>query len=162
MRVNQSESRAMPRTMQLQPDSCDAGHKPASRPHKSRFHPAALGLALMAVVTLAAGCGRPGDGGIAVAGTSTVVASTATTQVLSQTVPTTAPPPTQLTYVVQSGDSLSVIAERFSVSTKALAEFNAIADAHTIKVGQELNIPPTTVAPAPTTAPAATVATTAG
>lgn len=50
----------------------------------------------------------------------------------------------QLTYVIQSGDSLSQIAERFGVDVRALADFNAIADTDAIKVGQELSIPPVT------------------
>ncbi len=50
----------------------------------------------------------------------------------------------QLTYVIQDGDSLSTIAERFGISVRALADFNAISDVHAIKVGQELSIPPVT------------------
>ncbi|MEZ5227626.1 MAG: LysM domain-containing protein [Acidimicrobiales bacterium] len=68
--------------------------------------------------------------------------------------PTTVPPPpttVQVNYVVQSGDSLSVIASRFGVSTQALADFNAISDVNSIVVGQELSIPPTTVATSSTT-----------
>ncbi len=91
----------------------------------------------------AAGCGRSDDGDIAVAGTSTIrVTTTTATTVVSETVATTAPPSTQLTYVVASGDTLSVIAERFGVSTEDLANFNAITDTNAIQVGQELNIPP--------------------
>ncbi|MDA3040812.1 MAG: LysM domain-containing protein [Actinomycetota bacterium] len=67
------------------------------------------------------------------------------------TVPTTTVP-TQVTYVVQAGESLSVIASRFGVDVRALADFNAIADVDSLKVGQLLSIPPTTIAT--TTAPA--------
>ncbi len=63
--------------------------------------------------------------------------------------PTTAPPPTQPEYIVQQGDSLSVIAQRFGVSTEDLANFNGIEDVNSIQVGQKLTIPPTT-APAAT------------
>ncbi len=103
-----------------------------------------IGAGLTAVVFLAStGCGRSDDGDISVAGTSTIrVTTTTATTVVSETVATTAPPSTQLTYVVQSGDSLSVIAERFGISTDELAEFNAITDVNSIKVGQELTIPP--------------------
>ncbi len=126
-----------------------------ANPNRGRL----IGAGLSAVVLLAsAGCGRSDDGDIAVAGTSTIrVTTTTATTVVSETVPTTAPPSTQLTYVVQSGDSLSVIAQRFGISTEDLANFNAIADFNDIKVGQELSIPPasatsTTAAETSTTA----------
>ncbi len=57
------------------------------------------------------------------------------------TPPTTAAPQSQL-YEVQPGDTLSVIAERFGISTTALADANGITDVNTIKPGQELTIPP--------------------
>lgn len=99
---------------------------------------------------IVAACGR-GDDGAEVAGTE-VVPSTAETIAAPTTV--TAPATTtQVNYVVQSGDSLSVIAGRFGVTTKALADFNAISDVNSIVVGQELSIPPTTLASA-TDAPA--------
>ena len=44
-------------------------------------------------------------------------------------------------YVVQSGDSITSIAEQFSVSPTVLADFNNIADWNTIQVGQVLYIP---------------------
>lgn len=100
------------------------------------------GIATLLLVG-AAGCGRSDDGDIAVAGTSTIrVTTTTATTVVSETVATTAPPSTQLTYVVTDGDTLSVIAERFGISTEDLANFNAITDVNSIKVGQELSIPP--------------------
>ncbi len=104
----------------------------------------AVGIAL--VITA---CGRGGDGA-EVAGTE-VTNSTVTTVAAPTTVP---PPPTtmQVNYVVQSGDSLSVIASRFGVSTKELADFNAITDVNSIHVGQELSIPPTTIASPSTSA----------
>ncbi len=57
------------------------------------------------------------------------------------TPPTTAAPQASL-YEVQPGDTLSVIAERFGISTTALADANGITDVNTIKPGQELTIPP--------------------
>lgn len=118
-----------------------------------------IGAALSTVLLLAsAGCGRTDEGDIAVAGTSTIrVTTTTASSVVSETVATAAPPSTQLTYVVQSGDSLSVIAQRFGISTEDLANFNAISDFNSIKVGQELTIPPAgeTV---PTTAATSTTA----
>ncbi len=107
-------------------------------------------------------CGRSGDPDIAVGGTVATAPSstTSTTAAESVTVPTTAPPTTQLTYVIQSGDSLSVIAQRFGLTTQDLADFNAISDLDSIKVGQEISIPPSTVAPPTTAAPADAEATT--
>lgn len=104
--------------------------------------------------TLAAGliliissCGRADDGA-EVAGTEQTSPTVVTAP--STTLPPPPPPTTQVNYVVQSGDSLSVIASRFGVSTKELADFNAITDVNAIVVGQELSIPPTTAPPAET------------
>jgi len=44
-------------------------------------------------------------------------------------------------YVVQAGDSLSVIAHRHGVTQQALQRANNISDPHRIQVGQELVIP---------------------
>ena len=45
------------------------------------------------------------------------------------------------TYIVEPGDSLSVIAERFGTTVEALMAANEIADGATIFVGQELKLP---------------------
>ena len=45
------------------------------------------------------------------------------------------------TYVVQSGDMLSAIAQKFSVSLQALAKANNITDVNSLQVGQTLTIP---------------------
>ncbi len=107
-------------------------------------------LAMLGGIALAlAACGRADDGAD-VAGVEVTPSSVSTT-----VAPSTTPPPpttTQVNYVVQSGDSLSVIASRFGVSTQELADFNAITDVNSIVVGQELSIPPTTVATTETTA----------
>lgn len=56
--------------------------------------------------------------------------------------PTPAPtPPPRTTYIVQEGDTLSAIAQRFGVTTAALQEANGIEDPNTIYVGQQLVIP---------------------
>ncbi len=69
-----------------------------------------------------------------------VTATTAQTAV--QTTSTTEAPTTAAsTYVVQTGDTLSVIAERFSVPLSELSAANGIGDVDTIKPGQELVIP---------------------
>ncbi|WP_203555109.1 LysM peptidoglycan-binding domain-containing protein [Bacillus sp. B15-48] len=69
---------------------------------------------------------------------------------------TPAPTPTQSTaertYTVVSGDSLSVIAQRFGVSTQSLREANQLTT-DVIRVGQVLTIPGTTVTPVPTPTP---------
>ena len=44
-------------------------------------------------------------------------------------------------YVVQSGESLSVIAEKYGVTVEAIMAANGIDDPNTIVVGQELLIP---------------------
>ncbi|MGB8212042.1 MAG: LysM peptidoglycan-binding domain-containing protein [Anaerolineales bacterium] len=51
-------------------------------------------------------------------------------------------------YVVQSGDILSAIAEKYSVSLQALAQANHIADVNSLVVGQTLTIPAMTPRPA--------------
>jgi LysM repeat protein len=61
------------------------------------------------------------------------------------------PTSTPIVYVVQPGDSLSVIATKYDVSTELLAEANGIDDPNVIAVGQELIIP------GPTSVPTATV-----
>ncbi|MGH1488851.1 MAG: LysM peptidoglycan-binding domain-containing protein [Acidimicrobiales bacterium] len=53
----------------------------------------------------------------------------------------TTPPVAAGSYVVEPGDTLSVIAEQFGVTVAALSEANGITDVNTIKPGQELIIP---------------------
>jgi LysM repeat protein len=45
-------------------------------------------------------------------------------------------------YTVKTGDSLGVIAQRFGTTTKALSNYNKIADPSLIKIGQKIKIPP--------------------
>jgi LysM repeat protein len=54
--------------------------------------------------------------------------------------PTPRPAPTR-TYVVQSGDTLYVIAQRFGTTVKAISEANGITDPSRIRIGQVLAIP---------------------
>jgi LysM repeat protein len=91
-------------------------------------------------VLLVAGCGRSSSEDESLDSTPTQSLPSSTTAVPTET--TTTETPTDVTYVIQPGDSLSVIAERFGISTKTLADFNAIADVDSIKVGQEIAIPP--------------------
>ena len=44
-------------------------------------------------------------------------------------------------YVVQPGDTLGLIAQRFGITVEQIAEANAIADVNVLDVGQVLNIP---------------------
>jgi putative chitinase len=45
------------------------------------------------------------------------------------------------TYVVESGDTLSAIADRFDRTVRAIVRANDLADPDVIDVGQELTIP---------------------
>ena len=45
-------------------------------------------------------------------------------------------------YVVVSGDVLSKIAQRFAVTTAALAAYNELSNPNALRIGQELRIPP--------------------
>ena len=54
---------------------------------------------------------------------------------------TTTVAPTEFLYVVQSGDTLGKIAERFSVSIAAIVERNGLSSADDIQAGQSLEIP---------------------
>ncbi|MEY3806354.1 MAG: LysM domain [Actinomycetota bacterium] len=80
------------------------------------------------------------DGG----GTSSSPTSTVEGQQESTTsgVPTTTGPP-QI-YIVQSGDTLYRIAERFNLSAPALVELNNIKNPDNVPAGTELMLPPST------------------
>lgn len=65
-------------------------------------------------------------------------------------------------YVVQSGDSVSSIADAFGVSQSELVALNGIVDVDKIQAGQRLQLPPSTVvvtAPSTTALLATTAAT---
>ena len=59
------------------------------------------------------------------------------------------PRATSLVYVVQRGDNLAAIAQKFGVSLEALAAANHIGDPNYITVGQRLIIPPPAPSPSP-------------
>ena len=108
-----------------------------------------LGITISLALVVTA-CGRAEAGDVDdVATTATTAALTTSTASTLPTTTTTAAP-VAVTYVVQSGDSLSVIAQRFGVSSAALAAFNGIDDVNTIFAGQSLTIPPADVEPATT------------
>lgn len=53
----------------------------------------------------------------------------------------TPPPVNYITYVIQPGDTLSEIAQRYGTTTKVLAELNGISDPNLIYYGNTLRIP---------------------
>jgi lysozyme len=92
-------------------------------------------LAIIAVLlpVMVAACGD--DSGSA--GTLPPLITTTTTTTILVTTTTTV-----TYYVVQSGDTLSKIANRFSVDQAELMAINGITDPDHIEKGQELRIPP--------------------
>ncbi len=63
------------------------------------------------------------------------------TTVPSTTTTTTTVAPDDFLYIVQPGDTLFRIAERFSVTVEAIVERNGLASADDIEAGQSLEIP---------------------
>lgn len=55
----------------------------------------------------------------------------------------------EMEYVVKSGDSLAVIAQKFDVTVASLARFNHVKNPGEIKVGQRLKIPAAGISDAP-------------
>ena len=86
--------------------------------------------------------------------------TSALVQVITGTTPSPPDPPvpTQAlaAYRVQSGDTLSEIAEKFDVSVRELLELNGMTDANALGAGQVLYVP-APIAPTTTPAPSATV-----
>jgi LysM repeat protein len=83
---------------------------------------------------------------------------TATPVPPTATVPPPTPPATPTggtanTYRIQSGDTLSGVAQRFNVSLDALLAANRITANTTLRIGQTLIIPGAGVPPAPTATP---------
>ena len=63
------------------------------------------------------------------------------TTLATTTTTTTTIPPGDVIYVVQSGDTLGRIAERFGVTVQSIVERNALASPDAIQAGQRLEIP---------------------
>lgn len=70
--------------------------------------------------------------------------------------PTGLPRGTKLEYVVQSGDTLDLIAAKFLSTVDAIIEENDLDNANQINVGQILIVPVNLVTPAPTSVPTVT------
>jgi hypothetical protein len=58
--------------------------------------------------------------------------------------------PNEIVYIVQEGDSLSLIAARFGVTLEQVRYRNQLGDADVIRTGQRLIIPPPNATPIPT------------
>ncbi len=67
--------------------------------------------------------------------------------------PTPAPTPEPTSYIVQPGDTLYSIAQRFGTTVETIVAANDISDASVIRVGQRLVIPTIQPEPAPSPAP---------
>ncbi len=72
------------------------------------------------------------------------------TQIAPYPTPTQQMPGTGTTYVVQAGDTVYSISQRFGVTIPALMAVNSIPATYVIYVGQLLNIPGTGTTPPPT------------
>jgi LysM repeat protein len=116
-------------------------------------------LAVLAMVlpVFVAACGDDSES----AGTLPPLITTTTTTTMLVTTTTTV-----TYYVVQSGDTLSKIANRFSVDQAELMAVNGITDPDHVEKGQELRIPPpksvAATLPTNTGSSALTTTTTAG
>lgn len=108
-------------------------------------------LLALGLTVVAAACNGDDDGAFA---TLPPIRTTSTT---STTVTTISTEPQY--YEVQSGDVLSIIAERFGVPMQAIMDANRITDPNAIQAGQTLRIPAGVVVaslPGQTTSPPAT------
>jgi LysM repeat protein len=78
-------------------------------------------------------------------------AGSATPQGTPSPMPTPTPQPSPFSeYVVQSGDSLSSIAQQFGTTADELARINGITDPNTLDIGQKLQVPrPASPSPTP-------------
>lgn len=93
-------------------------------------------VCLVLVVTLpAAACNRGDD----TDQPATQASPTAATAPVS---PSPSPPSGGEIYTVESGDTLSSIAQRFDTTVEAIVEANDLADPDTLSIGDELIIPP--------------------
>jgi len=103
---------------------------------------AALALFLAPTILRALlGGGPAGPGGVGASPSATASGSAAASASASAG-PTGVPSPTPLVYVVQGGDNLTKIANKFDTTVSAILAANPdIKDANDIKVGQQITIP---------------------
>jgi len=71
-------------------------------------------------------------------------------------IPANMQPGTQVSYVVQAGDSLSGIASKFNSTVDDIVKTNSLTDANAIQVGQTLKIRVNLVTPTATRPPTST------
>lgn len=112
-------------------------------------------VAMVAAVSLAAACGGDGDSEIP---SAEDVAPLDLTEIPVEALPEELPEPfifrggvleleedeptnQEFIYVVEAGDSLAVIAEKFGVTTAELQRLNGIADPGLLRAGEELRVP---------------------
>lgn len=105
----------------------------------------AFAVVLIAIPLAAAACGSS-DGGAG--GTLPPIATTTSSTVLLTTTTTWVP----VTYVIQPGDGLRGIADKFGVDIDKLAVLNGITNRDDIEAGDVLDIPPPTTSTIPATA----------
>ena len=96
-----------------------------------------MAAALAAIPFAVAACGSDDP---SASGTLPPIATTTSSTVLLTTTSTWVP----MTYIIQPGDGLSGIAEKFGVDIEKLAVLNGITNRDDIDAGQVLDIPPAT------------------
>lgn len=107
--------------------------------HSSMTGLVLIGLTLAPVLKGALPQEESGGGvGGAILGTTTIVEAATTTEVSIK------PRDSVVTYIVQPGDTVSGIADKFGVSTDTLRWQNDLKSIEAIKPGQKLEIPPVT------------------
>jgi LysM repeat protein len=102
-------------------------------------------ICLLVLLAPVAGCNRGGDEAQPTAPASPTAAPAP--------VVSPSPSPEQQTYTVESGDTLSEIAQRFDTTVEAIMEANDRDDPDVLSIGDELIIPPPGEEP-PSEAPA--------
>lgn len=123
-------------------------HPPLGHPSMYGAHSRCGQLLVLLLLSLVAACGGGGEDDAAVAPTATpTVIATATPFAVAPepTIITGADAPPaprgEVTYLVEAGDTLSAIAERFETTVGAIMEANDLTDPTLIFSGQELTIP---------------------
>jgi LysM repeat protein len=101
----------------------------------------AVWVIVLALVLAACSGGDGGEDGGQVSATPTAVSSTGADVPSEAATDGTGGPGGAQTYVVESGDTLAAIADRFDTTVRAIVRANDLADPDVIDVGQELTIP---------------------